>query len=59
MKAASTPTDETVITMHIVSEQSRTPRTREDGLFISTDEHMTMHVKQNSLFYDDAMRGGL
>ena len=22
-------------------------------------EYMTMHVKQNSLFYDDAVRGGL
>ena len=41
INAASIPTDGTKITMHIASEQSRTPRTGEDDLCISTNKHMT------------------
>jgi len=59
INATSTPTDGTELTTHIVteqSEQSRTLQTREDGSCISTDKYMTMHVKQNGLFCDDAER---
>ena len=45
------------LTTHIVTEQSRTLRTTEDDPCISTDKHMTLHVKQNGLFCDDAERG--
>ena len=57
ISATSIPTDGTELTTHIVTEQSRTLQTRGDGSCISTDKYMTMHVKQNGLFCDDAERG--